>query len=107
MEILSWIENWYQKNCDGYWEHSYSIKVETLDNPGWHISIDLGETNLENLNVDYQLIEHSENDWYGYSIKEKVFSASGDPSKLEFLLNKFREVVDGLDDVESQDGDKN
>lgn len=80
--------------CDGYWEHSYSIRIESLDNPGWHISIDLNETNIENLDIDYQLIENSPNDWYGFSIKDKVFNASGDPSKLEFLLNKFREIVD-------------
>ncbi len=33
--------------CDGEWEHDYGIKIETLDNPGWLVSIDLLGTDLE------------------------------------------------------------
>ena len=33
--------NWYKTNCDGDWEHSYGITLQTLDNPGWHLTVDL------------------------------------------------------------------
>lgn len=47
MEDLKWIENWYLKNCDGNWEHSYGVEIGNIDNPGWYIKIDLKETYLK------------------------------------------------------------
>ena len=32
--MLEWLMNWYESNCDGDWEHSYGVKIESLDNPG-------------------------------------------------------------------------
>jgi len=37
--------------------------------------------------------EISESDWYAIKIKDKKFQAAGDPTKLDFLLGKFRELV--------------
>ena len=39
--LIHWIEKWYKGNCNGDWEHSYGITIETLDNPGWDFTIDL------------------------------------------------------------------
>lgn len=76
MEITKWLENWYKLNCDGDWEHSYGVKIETVDNPGWSIQIYLNYTPLESLDIDCPLIENSEEDWYFYSVKKGVFSAA-------------------------------
>ena len=48
---IEWLQQWYQKNCDGEWEHLYGIEIETLDNPGWHVKIDLEETSSARLQV--------------------------------------------------------
>lgn len=45
--MLQWIQEWYKSNCDGYWEHMYGVKIDTLDNPGWIVHIDLIDTPLE------------------------------------------------------------
>jgi hypothetical protein len=92
--IIDWIQDWYNDQCDGDWEHSYGVKICTVDNPGWLIEIDLIFTELENLELPYQLIETDENDWYGFMIKEKKFKGSGDPSKLNLLLNKFKSIAE-------------
>lgn len=84
--IINWIEQWYASQCDGEWEHEYGIKIYTLDNPGWSINIDLKYTKLEDMEIEYQLFENAENDWYGYSIKNAMFKGGDDPGKLEFLL---------------------
>lgn len=94
MEILSWIEKWFLSQCDGGWEHSYSIKIESLDNPGWGLTIDIAETELQDLNIPYKLVENSENDWYGIKIENQKFEAFGDPLKLEFLLTKFKDFAE-------------
>lgn len=93
MEILQWLQQWYKQQCDGDWEHSCGIKIESLDNPGWQIKINLEDTALEGYNIEYNLFEKSENDWYGFKIENNIFHAAGDPNKLKFLLEKFKELV--------------
>jgi len=93
VETIEWIENWFLNNCDGDWEHTWGIEITTLDNPGWQVKIDLQNTNLEDLSIEYRLIEVSEIDWYGYKIEDGVFIAAGDPNKLKLILEKFREIA--------------
>lgn len=105
MEILEWIQQWYQSQCDEDWEHDYGIKILTLDNPGWSVTIDLAGTALEALEIPYKLVEGPEtyvdvfgttqtSNWYGFSVKEAQFDAIGDPTKLRFLLETFRRLVE-------------
>ena len=91
---LQWIQAWYQTQCNGDWEHSFGIKINTLDNPGWHVTIDLNETSLQGLTIPSTLADHSEEDWYVFKIENSKYEANGDPSKLTFLLEKFREIVE-------------
>lgn len=46
MNTLEVICNWFSSQCDGDWEHEYGIKIETVDNPGWVITIDITYTSL-------------------------------------------------------------
>lgn len=94
MEAIKWLENWYQLHCDGDWEHSYGVKIETIDNPGWSVKIDIVDTPLENLHIEYSLTETSETDWYGYSVKDGTFNAAGDQTKLLFLITLFQRIVE-------------
>ncbi len=104
MDTLEWIENWYASQCDGDWEHDNGISIGCSDNPGWIVEISLVDTDLEDLMVEYKLVEGSETrvdefgttqstDWYGFSIKDKMFSGCGDPSKLRLLLEIFRKIA--------------
>lgn len=92
--IIKWIEDWFKNQCDGNWEHSNRILIESLDNPGWSIQIDLADTLVSELNIEYNLFETNDNDWYGFSVKDSLFHAIGDPYKLEFLLRKFKELIE-------------
>ena len=44
---LQRLESWYRSQCDGEWEHGFGITIETHDNPGWGLKIDLQGTGLE------------------------------------------------------------
>lgn len=94
MEILDWISNWFSSECNGDWEHENQIKIETVSNPGWYITIDLTGTSLEELYIENDTIEKSDDDWYFFGIKDKQFKASGDLKKISFLLNTFKEIVE-------------
>lgn len=91
---LKWLYNWYNKNCNGFWEHHYGIKIETIDNPGRAITIDTESSTEELKNMSWKIFEKAPTDWYGYKVEEKKFEASGDPSKLEFLINLFKNTIE-------------
>ncbi|GAB3356462.1 hypothetical protein GCM10027566_19270 [Arachidicoccus ginsenosidivorans] len=94
MEIIKWLEDWYKLQCDGDWEHDHVINIETLDNPGWIVKINLKDTELENLELMVDDTERSEEDWFHYRIKDSEYFAAGDPNKLLFLLEKFKEIAE-------------
>jgi len=94
MEIIKWIEEWYSSQCDGDWEHDYGIKIDTLDNPGWSVKIDLSYTDFENIFIEKSLTEKSEHDWYSIRITDSTYKGYGDPGKLEFLLKSFKEIIE-------------
>ena len=93
--IFTWLNQWYIDQCDGDWEHGYGIKIETLDNPGWSLAIDIEYLPIGVAEpIPWILVEHSENDWYGFKVEDGKFYASGDPTKLSLLISKFREFVE-------------
>ena len=89
MNALTELQQWYASNCNGEWEHSYGIKIETLDNPGWFLKIELEETNLQNSYFVSTEVEHDENDWYICKVEKNKFEALGDPTKLNKLIEIF------------------
>jgi len=90
MDILRWLQKWYLSNCDGYWEHMYVVTIETLDNPGWRVQIDLTETPLENMSFDRVQYDRGDGDWVICLKKDGVYQASGGPEKLEEILLIFK-----------------
>lgn len=57
---LSQLQNWYSSQCDEGWEYSYGVKIDTLDNPGWMLIIDLADTQLCGSSVQREIIERTE-----------------------------------------------
>ena len=91
--MIDWLQEWYISQCNGEWEHDFGVKIETIDNPGWEITIDLEGTNYILLDKEWIIYEKSRNDWYGYKIANNTFNAAGDPSKLSFLISLFKDII--------------
>jgi hypothetical protein len=85
---LKRLQNWNLTNCDGNWEHSYGVSINTLDNPGWTIKIDLSDTCLQDLHYDKE-VDNGTFDWFFIKVADKVLKASGDPTKLTTILTIF------------------
>ena len=81
-------------NGDGGWEHSYVIIIDTLDNPGWCVRIDLVGTELEGRTFDRIENLDIDDDWMVCEVKNRKFIGSGDPSKLVKILQVFRDWVE-------------
>jgi len=97
MDILDWIQDWFRENCDGDWEHGEVIQITTIDNPGWEVEIDISNTSIASMELDWILNETSKQDWYGVKIADQKFTAAGDTGKLKFLLGLFKEMIDKIE----------
>ena len=87
---LSKLQSWYAAHCNGDWEHSWGVVIDTIDNPGWSLKIDLAGTELEFLPFDK--IEHRYTDpadWMFCQVKDKQFQGACGPMKLEMLIDSF------------------
>lgn len=85
-----WLQQWYQDNCDGDWEHTYGICIKNLDNPGWSLTIDLNDTDLEYANLQEIKINRSEADWIFCEVKKTKFEARCGIGNLTEVLKIFR-----------------
>jgi len=94
MNDLEWIQNWYARHCDGDWEHSWGVRVETLDNPGWKVAIHLEDTELGGQDFIPIQIDRTEEDWLYIKVENGVYRGVGGPYNLTEILNEFREWAD-------------
>jgi hypothetical protein len=93
--VLAELQRWYYSQSDGDWEHCYGIKIETLDHPGWHVTIDLQETELED--ATFAEVQHNEMghryednpDWFVCRKVGSKFEGFGGPEQLEAMLCVF------------------
>ena len=97
IDELEWLQNYYIECCDGDWEHTYGVKIDTLDNPGWFIVIDLNETRFEGISFEKRDVERAENDWFFCSVKDKKFQGCGGPQNLTEIIKIFRQWVEECD----------
>ena len=91
MEQLTRLRDWYSSQCDGDWEHTYGIRLETLDNPGWTLEIDLSDTELEGRPFTPVHRGDSEEDatWLHCSVSDGKFHAAGGVQDLPDMLEAF------------------
>lgn len=102
---LSWLMQWYAAECNSDWEHSYGVKIDTLDNPGWTLKIDLRETALEG--VPFSKASHGEpasdleewqrlGSWWVAEVKGTTFEAACGPLDLIQAIRVFRDWVQSV-----------
>jgi len=95
-EVLRDLQSWYAAQCDGDWEHQHGIKINTLDNPGWSVRIDLNQTILRNKPFDpvsEGIPGGGEEDeaatWWSCRVVEQEFQGHCDPGSLTQILRVF------------------
>ena len=89
MATPSPIERWYRNRCDGNWEHQWGISIESLDNPGWRVKIDLQGTPAESKTLARDKIERGDENWIQYWAAEKKFEIACGPLNLSEALEIF------------------
>ena len=93
---IEWLQTWYLAQCNGEWEHQFGVSVETLDNPGWKVKIDLTGTPLQDLpmeDIAFGAINHvgldGNQDWLNCKIEGNCFKGAGGPLSLLRICDAF------------------
>jgi hypothetical protein len=87
---LTWLQGWYASQCDGDWEHEYGVSIETLDNPGWFLKVDLRDTAVDGLSFPTQEVRRSEHDWFVARVVDGRFEVACGPLNLGEAIHQFR-----------------
>ena len=93
--LLDALQDWYERHCDGAWEHRYGVSIGTIDNPGWSFSVDLSGTEAEGAYFE----EYRENfeDATAWLVCQKVgtqFVCNGGPRRLGRMIELFLDWAD-------------
>ncbi|MFG2907219.1 Imm53 family immunity protein [Kitasatospora sp. NPDC048286] len=84
------LQKWYESSCNGDWEHSYGIRIETTDNPGWILIVDLAQTPLSGHSCD-RVDQSVDGSWMSAKSDGIKFVAACDPGSLERVIDYFIE----------------
>jgi hypothetical protein len=90
-DLLGRLQAWYAAQADGDWEHGHGIRISTLDNPGWSLSINVADTALEGRTFTPIQIDRTDTDWVRCSVDSDVFQGRGGPHNLRELISTFLE----------------
>ena len=86
---LTRLQNWYSSQCDEDWEHSHGVKIDTLDNPGWMLTIDLVDTELASRSMQREIVQRTKENWIQREIGDGKYLACGGPHNLEEMVEAF------------------
>src|SRR4051812_8207943 len=85
------LQRWFADHCNGEWENDNGVVIQTTDNPGWWVKIDLRGTELQDkpfeevkrgeLSLDPQAL------WLHCYREDSIFNGAGDPTTLDEILN--------------------
>jgi Immunity protein 53 len=89
MNEIERLQAWYSAQCNGDWEHAFGVRIDSLDNPGWMLTVDLSGTSLEGL--DYPRVDRatSEVHWIQCAVRERKWCGAGGASDLQNLIQEF------------------
>jgi hypothetical protein len=99
---FDFLQSWYRAQLNGEWEHTYGVTIETLDNPGWMVTIDLEDTPLHDQTMPAVRQERSPKDWLVCYAEHNKFRGQGDEHKLPAILTVFQNWVQGSSPPPSQ-----
>lgn len=93
MDELTRLQRWWLANIDGDWEHGSGIRISTLDNPGWRVSINVKMPSQHPFEIARIEVERSEHDWYHCWTESGMFEGAGGPENLRDILRVFLDAA--------------
>lgn len=95
MDALARLQNWYSRQCNGEWEHSSGVSIQSCDNPGWWVRINIAGTLLQEKpfveiaeGVDTHRFAQGSR-WLSCYTENGIWHGAGDESELEHIVAIF------------------
>jgi hypothetical protein len=101
-DVIAALEDWFSQNCDGDWEHGEGVRINTLDNPGWALDIDLAGTQCAGRPLEPVRAERDQDNWVHCWVDGEVFKGRGGPRNLGEIVLLFLRW--SACDVQEKDG---
>src|SRR5688572_21068277 len=83
------LQQWYESQCDGDWEHDFGMRIGTLDNPGWSVEINVVDTPLDGRDFAPVVDLAPEREWMKCHVSEGRFHGVGGAPMLGRILRVF------------------
>jgi hypothetical protein len=96
-DVLDQLQAWYLEQCDGEWELDGSIRIDTIENPGWSLTVDLEGTAYAGLTLDRKEDDAGEADWIHWWSDGSQFHAYAGPAGLTRAVHEFLLFVHGAE----------
>jgi hypothetical protein len=90
MSNLLWLQNWYAKQS---YHSEIEIQIKTNESKGWEVYVNLENSKYNECKDYLALVDKPEYDQYSVEFKNGIFTASGNFSKLDFLVGILREII--------------
>ena len=83
------LQDWYLRGSDGELGRTYDIQIETLEEPGWSLSIVLDGTMLAERALPELAIERTQSDWIHAWKDEHAIHIDCGPLNLTEAIKTF------------------
>lgn len=94
---FTWLEHWYNGQCNGEWEHQYRIEIGSIDNPGWRVKINLIGTRFAAVpNVEIKENYDSDSEWMICKVVAGTYEGAGGPLMLGPIIQTFRSWIENF-----------
>lgn len=105
---VAWLQQEFQRSCDGQWEQDHGISIRSTDNPGWWVRFHLKDYVGPDVHIRTEGIPPSDatnnltvGPWFTCRIVDGWFDGTGDVTRLSELIAELRRSVAALKDDDS------
>ena len=90
------IDQWFERMCDNDWEHQGGITIQTTDNPGWVIIINLDDIIIDK-DAALRLLNNDDAHVEAHYFPEKnTYHVFCEPLNLEKALRNAANILKGI-----------
>lgn len=92
LDLLNWLGEWINSQCDGDWEHEIGIQLIMYDNPAIGLKIDLVKFEDHMINL-YCYHDLSSSNWISVKVDNGYMTITGTPLMLNIIFLCFQESI--------------
>lgn len=89
------LQDWYLRGSDGELEPTYDIQIDTLEEPGWSLCIQLDGTALAGRALPEMAIERTQSDWIHAWTDDHALHIDCGPLNLTEAIKTFTSWAQG------------